>query len=171
MIHLFAIVFAAFEPTPKCGNVVPDPIALEMLERIEEEAGVPDNRRGILAAIWCVESRWTPSGTALVGDAGRAVGPFQFHIPVMLPCLPPGYAGHDPRPELEFSARCWLKRVADLTPRAEALCGKRRAFDVAEALVSAPGRYAAKLCEAKTRHVKLLEVWQSRRAPPVVARD
>ncbi len=121
-------------------------------------------RRGILAAIWCVESRWAPSGSAVGGDwvtlpdgrrHARALGPLQFHVAWTRAC---GMKDAE-RVDLYRSARCWLHHVNKLLPKAARKCGAERAFDVAEATVASG---AWRWCGAQTGHVRKLLEWRSR---------
>ena len=152
---------------PACAGGYPaDRAALVDLAEIEEEAGVPESRRGILAAVWCVEWRWRPAGKpGPRGDRGRAVGPMQLHAENAMRCG----ADHrlfntpdDPRLDLAFSGRCWLQRVGELMRKRALERCPGSAWDVAEAMVSSP--FYRWRCSARTSHVELLERWQAQEA-------
>lgn len=164
-LHLITSSVTASPVPESCAGRSVDRDAIAALMTIEEELGVPRERRGILAAVWCVESAWTPSAEPLYGDRGRALGPLQFHLPLWRMCG----LHDDARIYLLGSARCWLYHVERLLPKAFALCGPKRAFDVAEAMVSAPARYGWR-CDARSKHVRLLAAWQ-KQAPKVVVVD
>lgn len=161
LFHLLPVEPVLASP-PSCDAAHPaDLAAFADLAEIEEAAGIPDNRRGILAAVWCIESRWTPAGTEPGrGDSGRAWGPMQMHPEHAVACGANPRAlntDDDPRLSLAFSGECWLKRVSALLPRAKQRCPEA-AWDVAEAMVSSP--FYRWRCRARTSHVKLLEAWQ-----------
>lgn len=145
-------------PMPTCAGRPMDPATWVDLAELEAAYDVPGHRRGILAAVWCVESRWAPPEPVQVGDGGLAVGPMQIHPPHVARCSP-GHHDADPRTDLLWSARCWLTRVEQIMAKARYRCPGRQAWDVAEAMLSNPQLYAWK-CDARSAHVRLLDQWR-----------
>lgn len=149
-----------------CGKAMGrgDEFSMLALLRMEDASGiVPKNRRGLLLAVWCIESSF--GTTDLVGDNGRAIGPMQIHPENAAYCVgrrdswnaTSAWAlKNTPRDDLAFSGRCWLERINALLPKATALC-PRSAFDVAEAMLSSNGyRWG---CWAQSSHVKMASTW------------
>ena len=126
------------------------------LYRLEEQLGVPEEARGILGAIYCVEAG------AMAGErrgdwrdgVARAHGPMQLHSWAYRLCgLTDGA-----RDDLEASARCYWSRVA--LRHAEMAQGNgpcKPSWSVAEALVANAPRYAALGCAAKSAHWRAME--------------
>lgn len=119
------------------------------LYRLEEQLGVPDEARGILGAIYCVEAG------AMAGErrgdwrdgVARAHGPFQLHGWAYQACgLTRG--GRD---DLEASARCYWSRVEARV----GTCGA--SYRVAEALVANAPRYSSWGCSAESAHWRAME--------------
>lgn len=167
LILALLTVFTAqpYPSFPTCpGGHPADGAALAELADIEVQTGVPENRRGILAAVWCVETAWAPVEPVRVGDGGNAIGPMQIHALHVPRCVAPDHDGSDPRPGLLWSARCWLTRIAQILPKARVYCrSERQAWDVAEAMLSDPREYAWR-CDSRSLHVRLLEEWRLRLA-------
>lgn len=119
------------------------------LYRLEEQLGVPEEARGILGAIYCVEAG------AMAGEqrgdwrdgVARAHGPMQLHEPFVRLCgLTRG--GRD---DLEASARCYWSRVEARV----GACGA--SYRVAEAMVANAPRYSSWGCAAESAHWRAME--------------
>ena len=126
-----------------------DPWTALLLLRVEEEAGVPADMRGVLLATWCGEAAYRLEPGA--GDGGRAVGILQLQRWHAEAC-----GGMALRDDPEASARCYLRRVARLVPRATRACGKRAAWAAAEAWAAQGQRgYTCR----ESGHVARLRQW------------
>lgn len=149
---------------------VADPWQVLALYRLEERLGVPDELRGILGAVWCIEGAMRSEsvhGGPIRGDfdeRGRAMalGPFQGHGWLWKWCGLDD-AGAD---DLYLAARCYWSRVADRYQALQGRCGKKT-WRVAEALTANGPKYAADGCAAQSGHYQELVGWRrwERRQP------
>ena len=148
-----------------------DPYDVLALIRLEEKLGVPKEVKGILPAVFCIESGLKKADD-LVGDNGLALGPAQFHVAAFRTCVISNWArtnsshiidNKDWRRDFLFSARCWITNTMRVLKRIEKECPDLDVYgkwQVAEANVANWVRYKNYKCKAKSKHFKLLEVWQ-----------
>jgi hypothetical protein len=111
-----------------------DNTALAMLADVERDTGVADIKPGLLAAVWCVEAGLR-HGRPIKGDGGRAIGPMQLWPTHRRVCGLSVADAHD----LGKAARCWVRRIRDLLPKARKYCPHLDDYGlwrVAEAAVS-----------------------------------
>lgn len=142
---------------------VADPWRVLALYRLEAQLGVPDDMRGILGAIWCIEGGMrseAASGGPIRGDHDErgypmALGPFQGHGWLWNWCGLDADAADD----LYLAARCYWSRVADRHQTLEGRCGKR-GWRVAEALTANGPKYQHEGCKAESGHYKELAGWR-----------
>ncbi|MFO0745048.1 MAG: hypothetical protein U1F43_05135 [Myxococcota bacterium] len=155
-----ARVESIIDRCPRAARVHIDPFAVLALVRLEEELGVPTEARGLLPAVWCIESAFRPA-ERLFGDMGAALGPAQFHEQLAAWCMGDyRVRGKDWRGDFVFSARCWVAHVMRNLDRARARCGPDKAWQVAEAVVANPARYGWR-CAASSEHWKLAETFRA----------
>lgn len=141
------------------------------LLRLEERLNVPKEARGILPAVFCIESKLQKADN-LFGDEGRALGPAQFHIAAFRTCVVSNWKNskeshiinkYDWRRDFLFSARCWITNTMRVLTRIERECPDISDYEkwvVAEANVSNWVRYRHHGCKAKSKHFRLFEKWQ-----------
>jgi hypothetical protein len=138
---------------------VADPWLVLGLYRYEEVLGVPDEARGILGAVWCVEAAMrsqAADGGAIRGDIrdGRAMahGPVQMW-PWMREWCGLTDGGVD---DLWASMACYWRRVEDRLGKAK---GCAEPWRVAEALTANGPRYQSHGCKAESSHWRELMRW------------
>lgn len=170
---------------PKHPRETIDPFRILALLRIEEKTGVPSEHRGLLPAVFCIESGLQSDTEDLLGDPiakknddgdefihWRALGPAQFHTDNAYVCVSRHsrttvYNGIDWRSDFYFSAQCWIHRIHNTLPRAQEKCGRMRAWMVAEAAIANVAKYKWR-CESrdpqysKSLHWRLLEKWHGK---------
>lgn len=155
-----ARVEVVLDRCPRATREHIDPFDVLALVRLEAELGVPNDVRGLLPAVWCVESAFRPA-ERLYGDHGLALGPAQFHEQLAKWCMGDYRVhGKDWRGDFVFSARCWVAHVARNVDRARSLCGPAKAWQVAEAAVANPARYGWR-CNAASAHWKLADTFRA----------
>jgi hypothetical protein len=145
-------------------HLVADPWTVLALYRLEAQLGVPDDLRGILGAIWCIEGGMrtrAAGGGPLRGDIDErgqalALGPFQGHGWLWRWCGLDEQAADD----IYLAARCYWSRVADRHGALDGRCGKR-GWRVAEALTANGRKYAPQGCQAVSGHVRELDAWRA----------
>ena len=123
------------------------------LYRLEEQLGVPEEARGILGAIYCVEAG------AMAGErrgdwkdgVARAHGPMQLWPSIRHWC------GLDVRgaDDLEGAAHCYWSRVVDRREVRALDCAE--SWRVGEALAANGPRYLAWGCSARSDHWRAME--------------
>jgi len=151
-----ARVDAVLDHCPRARRELIDPFAVLALVRLEDQLGVPAEARGLLPAVWCIESAFRPA-ERLYGDVGRALGPAQFHEPHAKTCMGDyRVRGKDWRADFVFSARCWITLVNRNLAKAAERCGSAKAWQVAEAVVSNVVRYGWR-CDSRSSHWRLAE--------------
>lgn len=164
---------------PKHPRETIDPYRVLALLRLEDNLGVPEDHKGLLPAVFCIESGLQDETENLQGDPvydhhgnvkyWRALGPAQFHQDAAWPCMfrYPQYTvidGIDWRGDTYFSAQCWVHRILNNLKNAEKKCGKERAWKVAEAAVSNIRRYnwrceTTKYYLSESKHWRLMKEW------------
>lgn len=168
---------------PKHSQNTIDPFRVLALLRIEERTGVPNKYRGILPAVFCIESGLQSDTEDLLGDPivrsnqngneftyWRALGPAQFHIDSAYVCVSRDerttiHNGIDWRSDFYFSAQCWIHRINNAILTAEQKCGKDKAWQVAEAAISNIKKYQWRCSTrdpqySKSSHWRLMEFWR-----------
>ncbi len=153
-------------------ELVADPWRVLALFRLEEQLAIPDEARGILGAIWCIESGMrtrASSGGPIRGDVTdgqpHAIGPLQGHAWLWQWCgLVP-----DAADDLFQAARCYWSRVSDRHAQLGAACGKH-GWRVAEALTANGRKYLPMGCKAESGHWLELESWRIDELPAPEAR-
>lgn len=139
-----------------------DPFGLLSLVRLEDALDVPDESRGILAAVWCIEGAMR-SDKALRGDprmgVAQAHGPFQLW-PWHRAWCGLTEAGAD---DLETAARCYWARVEDRRQVRAMECAD--SWRVGEALTANGVAYLPFGCAAESSHWREAMSWMSWRAP------
>lgn len=144
-----------------------DPFDVLVLLRLEKDYSIPLELKGLLPAIFCIESN-LQKGYGLYGDGGLALGPGQLHKAPYMSCLSTKrdkYSEYDFRNDFVFSARCWVTNIKRVNMKVEKLCpnvSNSKKWIVSEAFVSAYSRYKDKGCQAKSKHVFLLETWKNK---------
>lgn len=141
-------------------RTVADPWLVLGLYRFEEVLGVPEEARGILGAVWCIEAAMrieAAGGGAIRGDIrdGQAMahGPVQMW-PWMREWCGLTDAGVD---DLWASMACYWQRVEDRMGKAS---GCAEPWRVAEALTANGMRYQHHGCKAESSHWRELERWR-----------
>jgi hypothetical protein len=139
---------------------VADPWLVLGLYRYEGVLGVPEEARGILGAVWCIEAAMrieAAGGGAIRGDIrnGQAMahGPVQMW-PWMREWCGLTDAGVD---DLWASMACYWRRVEDRIGKASACAEPWR---VAEALTANGMRYQHHGCKAESKHWRELKRWR-----------
>ncbi len=146
-------------------GAVADPWNVLALVRLEKVLGVPEDARGILGAVWCVEGAMrdeAPTGGPIRGDLldgeAQAYGPFQGHYWLWEWCGLHTAAADD----LLLAARCYWARVEDRYVTVKGQCGSDD-WRVAEALTANGPRYQLYGCKAESQHWRELKTWRSPR--------
>jgi len=131
-----------------------DPWALLELLRLEDQLGVPDESRGILAAVWCVEGALR-SDRVLRGDPRGGVA--QAHGPMQLWPWHRAWCGLTKRgaDDLVGAARCYWSRVVDRREARAIECSQ--SWRVGEALAANGPAYLPLGCEAESSHWRTME--------------
>lgn len=135
-----------------------DPWRVLALLRLEDTLDVPEEARGLLPAVWCVEASMQlqmKDGSPIRGDyrEGRGYisqGPFQLSELLCGVCGGTESARHD----FIWAARCWVANVYRLLPKATAAC-PAKAWVHAEALVANPRVYKGQ-CRIASKHYRLI---------------
>lgn len=135
-----------------------DPWMVLALLRLEHRLLIPEEHKGLLPAVWCIEASMrteSRAGGPILGDYrdGYPIsqGPFQIQKWMARDC---GGTPED-RHDLLWAARCWVTRIHRVVPKAERYCSKR-VWVVAEAMVSNPRKYRWD-CRATSKHYSLLK--------------
>ena len=141
-------------------RTVADPWMVLGLYRFESVLGVPEEARGILGAVWCIEAAMrieAAGGGAIRGDIrdGQAMahGPVQMW-PWMREWCGLTDAGVD---DLWASMACYWRRVEDRMVKAS---GCAEPWRVAEALTANGMRYQSHGCKAESKHWRELMRWR-----------
>jgi hypothetical protein len=139
---------------------VADPWLVLAVYRYEDLLGVPDEARGILGAVWCIEAAMrtqSADGEAIRGDwqDGRAMahGPAQLW-PWHRAWCGLTEAGAD---DVFAALGCYWQRVVDRHPKASRCAD---AWRVAEALTANGPRYQREGCRAESKHWRELMRWR-----------
>lgn len=139
---------------------VADPWLVLAVYRYEELIGVPDEARGILGAVWCMEAAMrtqSADGEAIRGDwqDGRAMahGPAQLW-PWHRAWCGLTEAGAD---DVLAALGCYWQRVVDRHPKASRCAD---AWRVAEALTANGPKYQHHGCKAESKHWRELMRWR-----------
>lgn len=139
---------------------VADPWLVLAVYRYESLLGVPDEARGILGAVWCIEAAMrtqSADGEAIRGDwqDGRAMahGPAQLW-PWHRAWCGLSEAGAD---DVFASLGCYWQRVIDRHAKASRCAD---AWRVAEALTANGPKYQHHGCKAESKHWVELMRWQ-----------
>ena len=139
---------------------VADPWMVLGLYRYEEALGVPVEARGILGAVWCIESamRIEAAGGGLIRGDWRD-GLAMAHGPVQMWPWMREWCGltDDGVDDLWASMACYWRRVEDRLGKAGECEQKWR---VAEALTANGPRYQTLGCKAESSHWRELERWR-----------
>ncbi len=151
-----------------------DPYNVLALLRLEKEFNLPIELKGLLPAIFCVESK-LQDGFNLEGDQGRALGPAQLHLSPYRTCIKTNwYKYHgslrinnfDYRNDFIFSARCWITNTLRVMKRIKEECPNNSKYEkwrVAEANVANWVKYKNYGCKARSKHFELLEKWNKQK--------
>lgn len=126
---------------------------LLILLRLEAQLGVPDESRGILAAVWCVEGALLSRELRgdVRGGVARAHGPFQLW-PWHREWCGLAEGGAD---DLEAAARCYWARVVDRREARALECDD--SWRVGEALAANGPAYLSMGCAAESSHWRAME--------------
>jgi hypothetical protein len=135
-----------------------DPWRVLALLRLEDILDIPDDVRGLLPAVWCIEASMRlqmRDGSPVRGDhrPGKGYisqGPFQMSETLRNVCGGTEGARHD----LIWAARCWVANIYRVLPKAAAACPKK-AWVHAEALIANPRVYRGQ-CRIASKHYQLI---------------
>ncbi len=140
---------------------VADPWLVLAVLRYEETLGVPDEARGILGAVWCIESAMrveAARGGPVRGDIrnGRAMA----HGPAQLWPWHRAWCGlTDAGADDLFAALgCYWQRVSERHEKRASGCAQ--SWRVAEALTANGPRYAPQGCTAQSGHWRQRAAWE-----------
>jgi hypothetical protein len=140
---------------------VADPFLVLAVIRLEGELGVPEEARGILGSVWCMEAAMRVEGR----EGGPVRGDFHggtamAHGPAQLWPWHRDWCGltDGGADDLVASLTCYWQRVVDR--REKRALGCPDSWRVGEALAANGPRYKSHGCKAKSSHWKELERWQ-----------
>lgn len=139
---------------------VADPFMMLAVLRYEEEIGVPDEARGILGAVWCIEASMLTHGR----DGRPIRGDWQgshanAHGPAQLWAWHRNWCGlaEGGADDIYTALGCYWKRVEDR--RSHRAMGCIDTWRVGEALTANGIKYKPHGCKAQSSHWKEMKKW------------
>jgi hypothetical protein len=164
--HERALLYAAMHNCDNAAARYAKPFLMLELLRVEADAELPDEMRGILLAAWCGEAAYQLDD--IIGDGGRAVGILQMHTNLTSKC-----GSLELRTDPIASAKCWVHHLARIQRKSVKRCGKKRSWKAAELWLSQGGTKSGYSCKLVSGHVARLERWHRglRRDQRLAAKD